>query len=345
MLKKSLASRKSELSSSENQLRLLELESPHPSFSDKLSEIGLFPLRPTSIKILQVNLGKMCNQVCAHCHVDAGPDRKEIMTRETMKECLAALKANKFDILDLTGGAPEMNPEFRWFVSEAAALKVHIIVRCNLTIIVANKKFNDLPEFYRDHEIEVVSSLPFYQADRTDRQRGEGVFKNSITALKMLNNVGYGIAESLHLNLVYNPSGAFLPSSQAQLEKDFKKELKQRHNIDFNNLYCITNMPISRYLEYLINSGNYEKYMDRLVSAFNPAAAAGVMCRNTISIGWDGYLYDCDFNQMLDLKVKGNIEHIRDFEMSVLNEREIVVKQHCYGCTAGTGSSCGGATT
>jgi radical SAM/Cys-rich protein len=345
MLKRSLASRKSELSSSENQLKLLELESPHPAFSDKLSDIGLFPLRPTNIKILQVNLGKMCNQVCAHCHVDAGPDRKEIMTRETMKECLAALRANKFDILDLTGGAPEMNPEFRWFVSEAAALKVHIIVRCNLTIIVANKKFNDLPEFYRDHKVEVVSSLPFYQTDRTDRQRGEGVFKDSITALRMLNNVGYGIDESLHLNLVYNPSGAFLPSSQAQLEKDFKKELKQCHNIDFNNLYCITNMPISRYLEYLINSGNYEKYMDRLVSAFNPAAAAGVMCRNTISIGWDGYLYDCDFNQMLDLKVKGSIEHVRDFKMSELNEREIVVKQHCYGCTAGTGSSCGGATT
>jgi radical SAM/Cys-rich protein len=345
MVKKSLASRKSELSSSANQLKLLESESPFPNFSKKLGDIGLYPLRPTAITILQINLGKMCNQVCAHCHVDAGPDRKEIMTRATMAECLIALRENKFNILDLTGGAPEMNPEFRWFVTEAAALGVHIIVRCNLTIVVANKKFNDLPEFYRDHRVEVVSSLPFYQADRTDRQRGEGVFKDSITALKMLNDVGYGIDQSLQLNLVYNPSGAFLPGSQPQLEKDFKKELKKNYNIDFNNLYCITNMPISRYLDYLINSGNYEKYMDRLISAFNPAAAAGVMCRNTISIGWDGYLYDCDFNQMLDLKVNGNIDHIRDFRMADLNDREIVVKQHCYGCTAGTGSSCGGATT
>ncbi|MEJ7644911.1 MAG: arsenosugar biosynthesis radical SAM (seleno)protein ArsS [Chryseolinea sp.] len=345
MIKKSLASRHSGLSSSENQLKLLEAEGAFPNFSDKLLSAGLFPLKPTAINILQVNLGKMCNQVCAHCHVDAGPDRKEIMTLETMNECLAALRENKFGILDLTGGAPEMNPQFRWFVAEAAALGVHIIVRCNLTIIVANKKYNDLPQFYRDHKVEVVSSLPFYQADRTDRQRGEGVFKDSITALKMLNGVGYGIDGLLQLNLVYNPAGAFLPGSQEQLEKDFKRELKLQYDIDFNNLYCITNMPISRYLEYLLNSGNYEKYMDRLVSAFNPVAAASVMCRNTISIGWDGYLYDCDFNQMLDLKVNGSVDHIRDFKMVEMNERDIVVKQHCYGCTAGTGSSCGGSTT
>lgn len=345
MLKKSLASRHSLLSSGEAQLKVLEEDTPFPLFSDKLSDIGLFPLRPTSISILQVNVGKMCNQVCAHCHVDAGPDRKEIMTRETMNDCLEALKGNKFDMIDITGGAPEMNPDFRWFVSEISKLGVHIVVRCNLTIIIANKKYHDLPEFYRQHKVEVVSSLPFYQADRTDRQRGEGVFKDSIRALQMLNEVGYGVDTALKLNLVYNPSGAFLPGNQNQLEKDFKKELRQHYQIEFNNLYCITNMPISRYLEYLMNTGNYEKYMDRLVTAFNPAAAMGVMCRNTISVGWDGALYDCDFNQMLDLKIDGNINHIRDFSMDPLNSRQIVIKQHCYGCTAGTGSSCGGATT
>lgn len=288
----------------------------------------------------------MCNQVCAHCHVDAGPDRKEIMTRETMLQCLDVLKRSDFDTVDLTGGAPEMNPHFRWFVEEISALNMHIIVRCNLTIIVANKKYNDLPEFYRKHKIEVVSSLPFYSADRTDRQRGEGVFKDSIKALQMLNEVGYGKPDSgLALNLVYNPAGAFLPGNQVALENDFKHELKKQYGIEFNNLYCITNMPVSRYLDYLITSGNYEKYMDRLVNAFNPVAASGVMCRNTISIGWDGYLYDCDFNQMLDLKVEGGSTHITDFNLEELNTRSIITNQHCFGCTAGTGSSCGGATT
>lgn len=344
-MRKSLASRQSELASGIAQLKVLEEKATFPLFPDKLADAGLFPLRPTAINILQINVGKMCNQVCAHCHVDAGPDRKEIMTRDTMIECLHVIRNNPFDAVDITGGAPEMNPDFRWFVSEINACGVHIIVRCNLTIVVANKRFNDLPEFYKQHRVEVISSLPFYQADRTDRQRGEGVFKDSVKVLQMLNQVGYGIDESLRLNLVYNPSGAFLPGNQGQLERDFKKELKQHYNIEFNNLYCITNMPVSRYLEYLMNTGNYENYMDRLVTAFNPVAAAGVMCRSMISVGWDGYLYDCDFNQMLGLKVDSKINHIRDFQISELNERHIVVKQHCYGCTAGTGSSCGGTTT
>jgi radical SAM/Cys-rich protein len=343
---RSLKAKNSELASTKYQLDVLEGTSTITPFVEKLKVIGLDPLKPTGITIFQVNIGRMCNQICAHCHVDAGPDRKEIMTRETMEECLDALSKSPIDIVDITGGAPEMNPAFRWFVSQIRELGKHVIVRCNLTIIVANKKYNDLPDFYREHQVEVVSSLPFYNADRTDRQRGEGVFKGSIQALHMLNRVGYGIpGTGLLLNLVYNPSGAFLPASQSQLESDFKKELKKNYDIDFNDLYCITNMPISRYLDYLLRSGNYENYMDRLVSAFNPSAAFGVMCRNTISVGWDGYLYDCDFNQMLDLRVNSPIDHISKFDVKPLNSREIVVKQHCYGCTAGAGSSCGGSTT
>jgi radical SAM/Cys-rich protein len=343
---RSLKAKNSELASTKYQLDVLESTSTIMPFAEKLRVIGLDPLKPTGITIFQVNIGRMCNQTCAHCHVDAGPDRKEIMTRETMEECLDVLSKSPIDIVDVTGGAPEMNPAFRWFISQIKALGKHVIVRCNLTIIVANKKYNDLPDFYREHKVEVVSSLPFYNADRTDRQRGEGVFKGSIQALQMLNRVGYGInGTGLLLNLVYNPSGAFLPASQSQLAFDFKKELKRNYDIDFNDLYCITNMPISRYLDYLLRSGNYENYMDRLVSAFNPSAAFGVMCRNTISVGWDGYLYDCDFNQMLDLRVNSPIDHISKFDVKRLNSREIVVKQHCYGCTAGAGSSCGGSTT
>ena len=314
-------------------------------FQQRLQDIGLYPLLPTGIEIFQVNLGKTCNQVCKHCHVDAGPDRKEIMTRNTMQLCLDILQRSSIKTVDLTGGAPELNPDFRWFVEEIKKLGKHVIVRCNLTIILANKRFNDLPFYFKEHSIEVVSSLPFYTADRTDRQRGDGVFADSIKALQMLNEVGYGKAgTNLLLNLVYNPAGAFLPPSQSSLEKDFKEQLIKNFGIYFNQLYAITNMPISRYLEYLMDSGNYEKYMEKLTAAFNPAAAKGVMCRNTISVGWNGFLYDCDFNQMLDMKVscKESI-HLNDFNESLLNKRAILVNQHCYGCTAGAGSSCGGA--
>jgi radical SAM/Cys-rich protein len=313
-------------------------------FQQKLEESGLYPLSPKQLEIFQVNLGKMCNQVCRHCHVDAGPDRKEIMSRQTMQECLNALQKNpSLKTVDLTGGAPEMNPDFRWFVEEIKKLGRHIIVRCNLTIILANKKYHDLPQFYKDNKVEVVSSLPFYTADRTDRQRGDGVFDDSIRALQMLNEVGYGKENSdLLLNLVYNPAGAFMPPPQEALEKEYKKALKEKYNIVFNNLFAITNLPISRYLDYLLQSGNYEKYMIKLVNAFNPAAASNVMCRNTLSVGWNGFLYDCDFNQMLDLKVDIKNNHISHFNTADLNKRSIVVNQHCYGCTAGSGSSCGG---
>lgn len=345
---KSLKALANQLADSEYQLKILQREPERfPSFQEKLHDIGLNPLTPTEIEIFQINVGKMCNQVCKHCHVDAGPDRKEIMTRDTMQQCLDVLAANpSLKTVDLTGGAPEMNPDFRWFVTEIKKLDRHIIVRSNLTIIRANKKYYDLPQFFKDNDVEVTSSLPFYTQDRTDRQRGDGVFEDSIKALQMLNEVGYGVeGTGLTLNLVYNPAGAFLPPPQETLEKEFKTALKKDFDIEFNALYVITNLPISRYLDYLLVSGNYESYMEKLIGAFNPGAAANVMCRNTISIDWQGYLYDCDFNQMLDLKVNCNSKHISDFDLNTLLSREVIIDQHCYGCTAGAGSSCGGQTT
>lgn len=317
-----------------------------PKFNAKLKDANQFPLKPTRLEIFQVNLGKMCNQTCKHCHVDAGPDRKEIMPREVMDQVIQAIQHSRAHTVDITGGAPEMHPHFREFVETISGFGKKIIVRCNLTIIMANAKYNDLPEFYKKHGVNVVSSLPYYDKTKTDRQRGDGVFQDSIAALKKLNAIGYGKEGSLHkLDLVYNPSGAFLPAAQASLERDFKTELKKLFDIEFNSLFTITNMPISRFLEFLIKSENYEGYMEKLVQSFNPAAASGVMCKNTLSVGWDGYLYDCDFNQMLDLKIaKQNMLHIRDYDETEIQNRNIVVNQHCFGCTAGAGSSCGGAT-
>lgn len=348
---KSLQAKGNVLADSSYQVEVLETDNHNPyrliPFQQNMERAGLFPLRPTNLEIFQVNVGKMCNQVCKHCHVDAGPDRKEIMTRETMQHCIDTLIKNpSIGIVDLTGGAPELNPDFRWFVENIKALGRHIIVRCNLTIILANKRFNDLPEFFKLHRVEVVSSLPSYSRERTDRQRGDGVFEDSIKALQMLNAVGYGQADNnLVLNLVYNPAGAFLPPNQASLELEYKDALQKEFGIVFNHLFTITNLPISRYLDYLLTSGNYEKYMEKLIAAFNPVAASNVMCRNTISISWDGYLYDCDFNQMLNLKVSSQAKHISQFNAAQLANREIVLNQHCYGCTAGAGSSCGGAVT
>lgn len=235
-------------------------------FQQKLEQSGLYPLKPSQTEIFQVNIGKMCNQTCRHCHVDAGPDRKEMMTLNTMQQCIDVLKKNpQFKIVDITGGAPEMHHLFRWFVEELSKLKRHILIRCNLTILLANKKYNYLPEFYKQYNIEVVSSLPFYTQDRTDRQRGNGVFEDSIKALQLLNEVGYGEERTgLILNLVYNPAGAFLPPLQESLEKEYKRALKQKFGIQFNKLFVITNMPISRYLDNLLTSGNYENYMDYL---------------------------------------------------------------------------------
>ena len=346
---RSLKARKSDLSESSEQLDRLNNFSPRvkqlPSFSAKMKEVGLFPLKTTALEIFQINMGKMCNQVCKHCHVDAGPDRREIMTRETMEKILTVLKTSSTHTVDLTGGAPEMNPNFRWFVEQLSLLKKKIIVRCNLTIIMANKSYHDLPHFYKKHNIQIVSSLPYYDKEKTDRQRGDGVFLDSIAALKLLNEIGYGQeGTGLKLDLVYNPAGAFLPGNQAALQSDFKKELMRLFKIEFNQLYAITNIPISRYLDYLIETENYEGYMEKLVNAFNPEAAKGVMCRNTISISWDGYLYDCDFNQMLDLKINGEKVHLDQYDEMSMSTRSIILNQHCYGCTAGAGSSCGGET-
>ncbi|MGA9639679.1 arsenosugar biosynthesis radical SAM (seleno)protein ArsS [Flavobacterium sp.] len=345
---KSLHAKHSELSKTEKQLEILSTgifqDGSLPTFAEKIKKSGAFPLQPKKIEILQINVGYMCNQVCAHCHVDAGPDRKEIMTVETMQQILDVLKTSDVNTLDLTGGAPEMNPNFRWFVEEASKLGVKdFIVRSNLTIILANKKYHDLPEFFAKHNIHVISSLPFYKREKTDKQRGDGVFDKSIQALQMLNKVGYGKeGSSLKLDLVYNPSGAFLPTDQKALENDFKKALKEDFDIDFNSLFAITNLPISRFLDYLIASDNYEDYMYALVEAFNPVAVANVMCTNTISVSWDGWLYDCDFNQMLALKVASKVKHISDFNQEILEDRNIIISQHCYGCTAGAGSSCQG---
>ncbi|MDN3595440.1 arsenosugar biosynthesis radical SAM (seleno)protein ArsS [Zunongwangia endophytica] len=348
---KSLKGRKDDLSSPHRQLEILSEgmfeEGELPTFKDKIAKTGHFPLKPKKLEILQLNLGYMCNQVCSHCHVDAGPDRKEIMTKETMIQCLDVIKNTGAHTLDLTGGAPEMNPNFRWFVEEACKAGINdVIVRSNLTIILANKKYHDLPDFFRKHNVHVISSLPFYKREKTDKQRGSGVFDKSIKALQMLNAVGYAQPDSeLKLDLVYNPAGAFLPTNQDAMEKDFKKALKEDFNIDFNNLFAITNLPISRFLEYLIASENYEDYMYSLVDAYNPTAVENVMCTNTISISWDGWLYDCDFNQMLELKVDSKIKHISEYNEDILNDRNIIISQHCYGCTAGAGSSCQGSTT
>ncbi len=333
------------LASAAEQLRVLGSSNGFLPFGQSLRRARLFPLEATGITTLQINIGKLCNQTCRHCHVDAGPDRREIMTRETMELCLAALKRSPIPTVDITGGAPELNPHFRWLVQEVRQLGRHVIDRSNLTVLLLPSQ-GDLAEFLASHRVEIIASLPYYRAAQTDAQRGDGVFEKSIAALQKLNRLGYGRESSgLELNLVYNPVGAFLPPAQCGIERQFKQELEQRHGVVFNHLYAITNMPISRFLEFLLASGNYESYMEKLANAFNPAAAAGVMCRAMISVGWNGMLYDCDFNQMLELPVNSGLpSHIRDFNPSRLDRRTIEMRNHCYGCTAGAGSSCGGTT-
>jgi len=341
-----LIGRNNPLASSSEQLRLLSDTQSCPSFDRQLSHAGLYPLYATGITVFQINVGKLCNQTCRHCHVDAGPDRTERMSRETAELCMQALAKTDIPTVDLTGGAPELNLNFRWLVERSRAMGRHVIDRCNLSVLLLPSQA-DLAEFLATHRVEIIASLPYYRANQTDAQRGEGVFDKSIKALQLLNRLGYGKPDSgLALNLVYNPVGAFLPPKQESIEAQFRRELRNRHGVEFTHLYTITNMPISRFLEFLVESGNYEGYMERLAHAFNPTAAAGVMCRYTLSVGWDGTLYDCDFNQMLDLPVNhGAPSHIRDFDAALLHRRQIVTRNHCYGCTAGSGSSCGGAVT
>lgn len=312
-------------------------------FDEKLTAHGI-ELQSGAIDILQVNVGKLCNQACKHCHVDASPTRTEIMTRKTAEAVIDAVRRWHFPIVDITGGAPELNPSFRFLVREARVAGARVMVRHNLTVMFEEGQ-EDLPEFFREQAVEVVSSLPYFLEDRTDAQRGHGVFQKSVIALRRLNAAGYGKETSeLTLDLVYNPVGAFLPPPQASIEADFKRELMSRYGIVFNHLYTITNMPIKRFLDYLRRSGNEERYMRKLVEVFNPATVTGLMCRNLVSVDWTGRLYDCDFNQMLELGVAPELpQTITEFDPEKFDRRRIMTGSHCFGCTAGAGSSCGGA--
>jgi radical SAM/Cys-rich protein len=311
-----------------------------------VAQAGHQPLRTTGVSVLQMNVGRRCNQACRHCHVDAGPDRTEVMTPAVVDASLRLLESSDIPTLDITGGAPELHPLFRDIVGRARAAGRHVMDRCNLTI-TRLPNYADVPEFLAAHQVEVMASLPSFAARQTDAQRGDGVFEDSIAALRRFNGLGYGVEGSgLLLNLVTNPVGAFLPASQAALEADWRRELRRRHGIVFNRLYTITNMPISRYLQYLLDSGNLQAYMDKLVNAFNPTAVDGLMCRFTLSVGWDGRLFDCDFNQMIDLgTVAGSPQTIFEATLPGLTGRPVVIGPHCFGCTAGAGSSCGGATS
>ncbi len=313
-------------------------------FDACLDKTSLYPLRSSGVTTMQVNLGKLCNQSCRHCHVEAGPERSELMERSTMELCLEKMDEAGIKTIDITGGAPEMNPEYRWLVSSCRGRGYRVITRTNLTII-GEAGYRDLPAFFADNGVEVIASLPYYLEEMTDRQRGPGVFAASIKALKELNSIGYGEEGSpLTLNLTYNPCGAFLPPTQRIIEADFRRELKKRYNVSFTNLFTITNMPMGRFLNFLDGSGNTERYRKHLRNSYNPEAAESVMCRELISVGFDGGLYDCDFNQMLGLRCDhGAPSHIRDFEIEGLANRKIVTGAHCYACTAGHGSSCTGA--
>ena len=342
----SLKARASPLAQTSEQLRILGQANGIPPFEEKMRAARLDPLCATGVTVFQINVGKLCNQTCRHCHVDAGPDRKEIMTRETAELCIRALAKTDIPNVDITGGAPELNPNFRWLVEQGVELGRHVIDRCNLSVLLLPAQ-SELACFLAQNKVEVIASLPYFRAAQTDAQRGDGVFDKSMCALRKLNELGYGQpGTGLLLNLVHNPVGAFLPPKQQAMEAQFRRELERRHGAVFNSLFTITNMPIGRFLEFLLASGNYEGYMQRLANTFNPVAAAGVMCRYTISVGWDGTLYDCDFNQMLALPLGFEApQHVRDFDPALLFERRIATRNHCYGCTAGTGSSCGGSIT
>lgn len=340
----SLKRRQNELANAKYQREILSGLSEVSTFDATVAQHGLPVLASNGIEILQVNVGKMCNMTCRHCHVDAGPDRREIMTKETIDHCLRTIDELRLKTVDLTGGAPEMNPNFRYFVTEARKLDCHVIDRCNLTILLANG-YTDLPEFLAENQVEVVASLPCYLEENCDSQRGSGAFQKSVEALKRLNDVGYGNPDSgLTLSLVYNPVGTSLPPNQASLEAKYKDVLWDEYQLRFNRLFTITNMPISRYLEDLLEQKKLDLYMETLVNAFNPDIVSGVMCRNTLSVSWDGRLFDCDFNQMLEMPLtEGQPQQISELNARTLQQRRIATARHCFGCTAGAGSGCGGA--
>jgi len=312
-------------------------------FADRIKDTEFYPLKSKgAINTMQVNVGKVCNLRCKHCHVEAGPHRTESMTRDTMSQCLKILADNNIPILDITGGAPELNSNLSWFIKEARQLGCHVMVRTNLTIL-GTEKYCDLPEFYADHNVEIIASLPCYTEENTDGQRGQGVFLGSIAVLLRLNQLGYGKQDGcLELNLVHNPGGAFLPPPQKTLEAEYRRTLFYQYGIRFNNLYTMTNVPVGGFLDILNDSGNLLRYMQYLASNFNAATVSEVMCRDQISVGWDGQIYDCDFNQMLGLNC--SCSHTKDFNVEAFKEREILLGNHCYACTAGAGSSCGGVS-
>jgi len=319
-------------------------------FDQTLEQFSQVLTRKTP-EILQVNVGKMCNLTCVHCHVNAGPGRKEIMTRQTVDRILDWLQgADAIHTVDLTGGAPEMNPHFKHFVRSARAMGKKVIDRCNLTILTV-EGYEDYASFLAEQQVEVVASLPCYSADNVEEQRGEGVFDASIKGLQLLNALGYGSDAALQLHLVYNPNGAFLPGDQAELQADYKEELQRAFGIVFNQLFAITNIPIARYASYLKRNKQLEEYMQLLVDNFNPGAVEGLMCRNTINVGWQGEVYDCDFNQQLKLQLEdeGKESDVADHKLNVwevdlvrFTSLPIQTGTHCFGCTAGAGSSCGG---
>ena len=346
MTRLSLVAERHPFAGTDEQLRRLRTLPIIKSFDAAIGETSFGPrLHATGIEVFQINVGRKCNQACHHCHVDAGPDRTEMMPDDVVDASLRVLEASSIPSFDITGGAPELHDRFEEMVERGAKAGKHVMDRCNLTILRTNK-YAHLPAFFAKHKVEVISSLPFYDESSTDAQRGDGVFEKSIEAMKALNEVGYGVEGSgLIFTLVANPVGAFLPAPQKGMEADFKRQLKRKFGVEFTRLIAITNMPISRYLEWLDRSGNTEQYMGTLVKAFNASAVGGVMCRNTISVGYDGRLFDCDFNQMLELPVHAAApQTIFQWDQRLLDKREIVVENHCFGCTAGQGSSCGGAT-
>ena len=321
---------------------------PQPDFNRALGAHGIKALRRRAVTTLQVNVGELCNQACHHCHVDAGPNRSEIMTWKTAERVDAVLEQSSgVELLDLTGGAPELNPSFAWLLTRARSRSTRVMVRCNLTVIFVSG-MEWLPEFYRDNEIELVCSLPCYTAENVDKQRGRGVFDQSIAALERLNQLGYGQSESpLVLNLVYNPVGAFLPPKQTDLERKYRDELRRLFGVEFHHLFTITNMPIKRFADQLQRWEKYDEYMGLLINHFNPSTIDDLMCRTLLSVGWEGTLYDCDFNQMLELPIRGEDDQpltLWDLDrVDSLDGVPIFTAPHCFGCTAGTGSSCGGS--
>ena len=314
------------------------------SFQRRLELDGL-QLKRADPRVLQINVGKLCNLTCVHCHVNAGPSRKEVMTRETVDSILEWVRATEVNTVDLTGGAPEMIPDFRYLVDELARDGRHVMDRCNLTILLEDG-YRDLPEFMRDRKVEIVASMPFYQPENVTAQRGEGVFDASIMALQVLNATGYGTEGGLPLNLVYNPVGASLPPDEGELEADYKEALLEHFGIQFHRLYAITNMPVSRFTSWLKRNGKLQDYMALLVQNFNPASVNGLMCRDTISVDWEGYVFDCDFNQQLGMRLLDTDSKtglpVWELNLNAFREMPILTGPHCFGCTAGAGSSCGG---